>query len=108
MARPLLVEFAGVLYYIRTRGDRREPIYGDDEDRYLFLQTLAEVVKRCNWFCVPDEQQRLLVVRDARREACEKGMHRRNRVYTQARDRRHRRRQARGGGLIGQLVPVLV
>lgn len=46
MARPLFIEFAGVLYHIKTRGDRREPIYEDDEDRYLFLQTLAEVVKR--------------------------------------------------------------
>ncbi|WP_223825062.1 hypothetical protein [Pseudomonas profundi] len=37
MARPLRLEFAGALYHITARGDRREPIYEDDEDRIGFL-----------------------------------------------------------------------
>ena len=46
MARPLRIEFAGALYHITSRGDRREPIYEDDDDREAFLRVLAEVVER--------------------------------------------------------------
>jgi hypothetical protein len=38
MARPLRIEFAGALYHITSRGDRREDIYIDDGDRKLFLE----------------------------------------------------------------------
>jgi REP element-mobilizing transposase RayT len=31
------------------RGDRREPIYGDDQDRLLFLDTLAEACEKTDW-----------------------------------------------------------
>ena len=51
MARPLRIEFAGALYHVRSRGDRREPIFEDDEDRVKFLGVLAEVVDRLNWLC---------------------------------------------------------
>ena len=37
MARPLRIEFAGALYHITSRGDRREAIYEDDEDREAFF-----------------------------------------------------------------------
>ena len=43
MARPLRIEFAGALYHVTSRGDRREPIFEDDEDRVKFLGVLAEV-----------------------------------------------------------------
>ncbi|EGV27462.1 hypothetical protein ThidrDRAFT_4726 [Thiorhodococcus drewsii AZ1] len=46
MARPLRIEFAGALYHIASRGDRREPINEDDDDRETFLRVLAEVVER--------------------------------------------------------------
>jgi REP element-mobilizing transposase RayT len=51
MARPLRIEFAGALYHITSRGDRREAIFEDDEDREAFLRMLGEVVKRYNWIC---------------------------------------------------------
>ena len=51
MVRPLQIEFPGALYHVAARGDRREPIFEDDEDRRVFLSTLAEVVERCNWLC---------------------------------------------------------
>ena len=51
MARPLRIEFSGALYHVTSRGDRRESIFEDDEDRLMFLQTLAEVVQRFNWLC---------------------------------------------------------
>lgn len=48
MARPLRIEFAGALYHVTSRGDRQEAVYEDDEDREVFLRTLAEVVERFN------------------------------------------------------------
>ena len=47
MARPLRIEFSGALYHITARGDRREAIYEDDDDRQIFLDTLANVVVVC-------------------------------------------------------------
>ena len=33
MARKLRLEYAGVIYHVMNRGDRREPISGDNADR---------------------------------------------------------------------------
>jgi len=46
MARPLRIEFAGVLYHVTSRGDGREAIYLQDEDRQAWLEVLAEVCER--------------------------------------------------------------
>jgi len=51
MARPLRLEFAGALYHITSRGDRREPIYEDDVDRKIFMLLLEQVCKTYNWLC---------------------------------------------------------
>ena len=51
MARPLRIEFAGALYHVTARGDRREAIYDDDEDRRAFLDILGAVVSDFNWVC---------------------------------------------------------
>ncbi len=42
MARKLRVEYPGAIYHVMNRGDRREPIFHDDQDRQRFLETLAE------------------------------------------------------------------
>ena len=42
MARKLRVEFEGGVYHVMNRGDQRERIFEDDEDRRLFLATLGE------------------------------------------------------------------
>ena len=44
MANPLRIEFAGALYHVTSRGDRREAIFEDDEDREAFLRVCAEAV----------------------------------------------------------------
>jgi hypothetical protein len=49
MARPLRLEFAGALYHVTARGDRREPIYEDDEDRSAFLDIFGTVIENFNW-----------------------------------------------------------
>jgi len=49
MPRPLRVEFAGAIYHLMNRGDRREPIFLDDEDRKFFLTTLGEACEKTGW-----------------------------------------------------------
>ena len=42
MARQIRIEFPGAIYHVMARGDRREPIVKDDEDRDTFVRTLGE------------------------------------------------------------------
>ena len=49
MPRKLRVEYAGALYHVMNRGDRREPIFKDDRDRQRFLETLAECCAKTDW-----------------------------------------------------------
>jgi REP element-mobilizing transposase RayT len=46
MSRPLRIEFPGAVYHVTARGDRREPIFLDDEDRQLLLDLLAQALER--------------------------------------------------------------
>src|SRR5437867_3397624 len=49
MPRKLRVEYEGALYHVMNRGDRREPIFVDNEDRCLFLETLRETCEKTGW-----------------------------------------------------------
>ena len=49
MARKLRVEYAGAMYHLMNRGDRREAIFRDDEDRRRFLDTLGEACAKTGW-----------------------------------------------------------
>jgi putative transposase len=40
MARPLRIEYEGVLYHVTSRGNARESIFFDDDDRVAFLDIL--------------------------------------------------------------------
>ena len=42
MPRKVRVEYDKAVYHVVNRGDRREPIFLDDEDRQLFLDTSGE------------------------------------------------------------------
>ena len=46
MPRNVRVEYAGAVYHVMCRGDRREAIFRDDRDRETFLRTLAEMCGR--------------------------------------------------------------
>ncbi len=93
MARPLRIEFAGALYHLTARGDRREAIYEDDADRQSFLDVLAEVVERYNWvchaFCLMTNHYHLVV--ETVEGNLSHGMRHLSGVYTQASNRRHGR-----------------
>ena len=49
MARSLRIQYAGAIYHVMSRGDRREDIFLDEEDRRRFLRTLGEVCERAGW-----------------------------------------------------------
>ena len=49
MARQLRIECAGAIYHVMSRGDRKEEIFWDDEDRRQFLRTLGEACERACW-----------------------------------------------------------
>jgi REP element-mobilizing transposase RayT len=49
MARKLRVEYAGAIYHVMNRGDRREEIFKDDADRKRFVETLGEVCAKTGW-----------------------------------------------------------
>jgi REP element-mobilizing transposase RayT len=65
MARKLRVEYAGAVYHVMNRGDRREPIFHDDTDREQFLATLGEACQKAAWevhaFCLMPNHFHLVV-----------------------------------------------
>ena len=49
MARKLRLEYEGAIYHVMNRGDRREPIFKDDRDREIFLETLGQAAQKTGW-----------------------------------------------------------
>jgi len=49
MARRLRLQYPGAIYHVMYRGDRREPIFLDDQDRVCFLETLGEACTKTDW-----------------------------------------------------------
>ena len=49
MPRQLRLEYAGAIYHVMNRGDRREPIFHDDLDRKRFVAALGEVCAKTDW-----------------------------------------------------------
>ena len=93
MSRPIRIEFPDALYHVTARGDRREDIFEDDQDRQAFLLTLEQVVAQFNWlcyaWCLMDNHYHLLI--QTPDGNLSKGMRQLNGVTTQTSNRRHRR-----------------
>ena len=49
MARKLRVQYPGATYHVMNRGDRREAILADNQDRHRFLKTLGEACEKTCW-----------------------------------------------------------
>jgi putative transposase len=49
VARRLRIQFPGAMYHVMNRGDQREAIFKDDEDRQQFLATLGEACEKTDW-----------------------------------------------------------
>ena len=49
VSRKLRIEHPGAMYHVMNRGDQREDIFRDDEDRQRFLCTLGEACGKTEW-----------------------------------------------------------
>ena len=93
MTRPLRIEFAGAVYHITSRGNARENIFIDREDRRLFLSLLEDTGERYNWlcyaYCLMSNHYHLLI--ETPDGNLSMGMRQLNGVYTQNFNKRHQR-----------------
>lgn len=93
MARPLRIQYDGALYHITSRGNERKPVYKDDDDRRVFLDTLLGVNKRYNWichaYCLMNNHYHLII--ETPDGNLSRGMRQLNSVYTQQFNKRHKR-----------------
>ena len=93
MARPIRIEYAGALYHVTSRGNRRENIFVDDEDRLIWLEVFSQVCARFNWrcdvWCQMDNHYHIVV--ETIEGNLSKAMRQLNGVYTQKSNRRHER-----------------
>ena len=49
MARSIRIEFPVAFYHVMARGNRREAIFADDDDRRFFLKTVGEACGMTGW-----------------------------------------------------------
>ena len=49
MSRPLRLEFSGSLWHVTHRGNCRQNIFHDDDDRNFFLELLGKCVSKYDW-----------------------------------------------------------
>jgi REP element-mobilizing transposase RayT len=65
MARKLRVQYAGAIYHISNRGDRRKVVFRSDKDRQIFLETLDEACSKTDWrvhaWCLLPDQYHIIL-----------------------------------------------
>jgi REP element-mobilizing transposase RayT len=49
MARKSRIEYCGATYHVMARGNQGRDIYRDEQDRRLWLHTLAEACEKTGW-----------------------------------------------------------
>ena len=71
MQRKLRLEYAGAIYHVMNRGDRREKIFRSKQDREIFLRTLAETCEKTGWqvhaWCLTSNHFHLVIEKRPRR-----------------------------------------
>jgi putative transposase len=91
MTRPLRLEFAGAVYHVTSRGDRKSAIFYDDADRLAWLSVLAAVCKRFNFvvhaYCQMNNHYHLMV--ETIDGELARGMRQLNGAYSQYFNLRH-------------------
>jgi putative transposase len=94
MPRPPRSDLPDGVFHVTARGVNRDAIFGDEQDRVLFLRLLAETSERFSWhchaFCLMGTHYHLVI--ETIREKLSAGLHRLNGVYAQAFNHRHKRR----------------
>jgi len=65
MSRKLRIEYPGAMYHVMNRGDQREDIFRDDENRQRLLSTLGEACGKTDWqvqaYCLMRNHFRLVL-----------------------------------------------
>ena len=65
MAGKLRIEHPGAIYHVLNRGDHREDIFRNEQDRELFLAALGEACQKTGWqvhaFCLMSNHFHLVV-----------------------------------------------
>lgn len=93
MARPLRIEFPGAVYHITSRGNAKQVIFLDNQDRDKMIEILSTVVDRFHWFChaycLMDNHYHLII--ETPKGNLSRGMRQLNGVYTQVFNQRHQR-----------------
>jgi REP element-mobilizing transposase RayT len=93
MARPLRIAYPGAVYHVTSRGNDRQRIVRDDEDRERFIRTLADMVEQygviCHAWVLMDNHYHLLL--ETPNANLSRAIRHLNGIYTQAFNRRHRR-----------------
>jgi REP element-mobilizing transposase RayT len=91
MSRPLRIEYPGAIYHVTSRGDRRGPVYRDDEDRVAQIEVIARAMDRFDAqvlaYCQMGNHFHLVL--HTRRANLSRLMRHVNGVYTQTFNRRH-------------------
>ena len=91
MARPLRLEFPGAVYHLTARGNARQDVFLDDEDRARFLALLAREIGQQRWrcyaYCLMGNHYHLVI--ETPEPNLSTGMRRLNGAYTQAFNRGH-------------------
>jgi len=106
MSRPLRIEFPNAIYHVTARGDRREPIYLDDDDRITQLRVVAQTMQRFDAqvlaYCQMGNHHHLVL--HTQQANLSRLMRHLNGVYTQAINRRHGLvgHQSRRGGIVAK------
>ena len=49
MPRKIRVEYAGAIYHVMNRGDRRELIFKDAGEHQCFVETVGEACAQTDW-----------------------------------------------------------
>lgn len=93
MARPLRMDFPGALHHVTARGNARQDIFFNSDDRLRFLDIFGRVCERLGWrcytYCLLGNHYHLLIeTPDAN---LSRGMRQLNGVYTQYVNRVHDR-----------------
>jgi putative transposase len=98
MSRPLRIEFPGAVYHVTSRGDRRERIFVDDQDRRSLLEVLEQGLERFDAealaYCLMGNHYHFVL--HTRSSNLSLLMRHINGVYSQRFNRRH--------GLVGHLL----
>jgi REP element-mobilizing transposase RayT len=56
MSRPLRTDYPNAFHHVTARGNARRDVFLDDDERELYYEVFAEVVRDYNWICHADCQ----------------------------------------------------